>query len=194
MNSLEDLAHCIERIEFFHLELAELYLQYGADVHYLNFFSNSWLNYLYCPQERYTYTDEQRQQMLDLLLRYGLDLIVKLFSGHHWKPAFRIEIVMYQKDVSLLEHIFRLDIPIHFAETGIFERLFNYKSEWLPLPLFQQIVKRAGGSAYREPGVILSEDKKSVPMDRYWKWPFFTPRTNGSVNVCSIPTLISAAI
>nr|UKE84790.1 ankyrin repeat domain-containing protein [Pectobacterium sp. PL152] len=24
-------------IEFFHLELAELYLQYGADVHYLNF-------------------------------------------------------------------------------------------------------------------------------------------------------------
>ncbi|RJL19175.1 ankyrin repeat domain-containing protein [Pectobacterium polaris] len=147
-------------IEFFHLELAGLYLQHGADVHYLNFFSNSWLNYLYCPQDRHTYTDDQRKQMLDLLLRYGLDLNRETIFWTSLETSFPIEIVMCEKDVSLLEHIFQLDVPIHFAETGIFERLFNYKSEWLPLPLFQQIVKRAGGSAYREPGVILSEDKK----------------------------------
>ncbi|MEI7343620.1 ankyrin repeat domain-containing protein [Pectobacterium brasiliense] len=147
-------------IEFFHLDLAELYLQYGADVHYLNFFSNSWLNYLYCPQDRHTYTDEQRKQMLDLLLRYGLDLNRETIFWTSLETSFPIEIVLCEKDVSLLEHIFQLDIPIHFAETGIFERIFNYKSEWLPLTLFQQIVKRAGGAAYREPGVILSEDKK----------------------------------
>ncbi|ACX89171.1 Ankyrin [Pectobacterium parmentieri WPP163] len=147
-------------IEFFHLELAELYLQHGADVHYLNYFSNSWLNYLYCPQERYIYTDEQRKQMLDLLLRYGLDLNRETIFWTSLEISFPIDVIVSEKDVSLLEHIFQLDIPIHFAETGIFERIFTYKSEWLPLPLFQQIVKRAGGSAYREPGVILSEDKK----------------------------------
>ncbi|WP_237028189.1 ankyrin repeat domain-containing protein [Pectobacterium wasabiae] len=129
-------------------------------MHYLNFFSNSWLNYLYCPQERYIYTDEQRKQMLDLLLRYGLDLNRETIFWTSLEISFPIDVIVSEKDVSLLDHIFQLDIPIHFAETGIFERIFNYKSEWLPLPLFQQIVKRAGGSAYREPGVILSEDKK----------------------------------
>lgn len=128
-------------IEFNNTQLVRLYLTSGADLYYQNQFNNCWLNYLFHPEPHYIYGDEQRREMVDLLLDAGLDInrVVSFWTDGELNHP--LEILYSERSKDLFVHIINKNITLDIEKSSLIENII-FSSDFWGLETFAPLVKR----------------------------------------------------